>query len=172
VALAAPTIVAGEPVNGSPASYDDVVWPVALPLNLTLYNQRSANVQVSSNGVISLETLDYEFTNYALPYFNSEQFLDTGALPVWDDLYIYQGTQQGIFYEVDGTAPDRNVTFEWYCSHYMDSTQYYHFLAKFYEARPNVVTFTYLNMSDLGTSATVGVESYSGIVFSAHVYRR
>ena len=90
-------------------------------------------------------------------------FTDTAALALWDDLYIYQGTQQGIYYEVDGVAPNRKTTFEFYLSHCCSNTGlYYHFLMTFFEARPNVVTFNYLNISDCGTSATVGVESLSG----------
>ncbi|KAF2766711.1 hypothetical protein EJ03DRAFT_297946 [Teratosphaeria nubilosa] len=85
--------------------------------------------------------------------------MNTGVLGYWDDLYIYSGTQQGIFYEVDGTAPNRNVTFEFYMSHYQSSEAYYHFLIKFFESRPHVVTFQYLSVSDCGSSATVGVES-------------
>lgn len=30
LALASPTVIAGDPVNGSPTDYDDVVWPVSL----------------------------------------------------------------------------------------------------------------------------------------------
>lgn len=81
---------------------------------------------------------------------------------MWDDLYIYSGTQQGIYYEVDGTASSRTVTFEFYLSHYADADQYYHFLVRFFEAQSNVVTFQYRNVSDFGASATVGVESETG----------
>ncbi|KAK5125233.1 hypothetical protein LTR85_000909 [Meristemomyces frigidus] len=178
VALAAPTAIAGDPVNGSPGSYDDVTWPVSLPVNLTLFGQSSSNVLVSSNGVVGLTLLDYEYTNYELPYFSQQSscsgdeggydadgnyvypcFTDTAALGLWDDLFIYEGTQQGIFYEIDGAAPNRQTTFEFYLSHYADESQYYHFLILFFENRPNVVTFHYLNVSDFGASATVGVES-------------
>jgi hypothetical protein len=51
-------------------------------------------------------------------------------------------------------------------SHYQDSTQYYHFLMNFYEDRPNVVNYQYLNVSDYGTSATVGVQMASGMFIS------
>lgn len=34
-------------------------------------------------------------------------------------------TQQGIYYEVTGTEPSRQVTFEFYLSHIADATQYY-----------------------------------------------
>lgn len=34
-------------------------------------------------------------------------------------------TQQGIYYEVTGTQPSRQVTFEFYLSHIEDAGQYY-----------------------------------------------
>ncbi|KAK4549166.1 hypothetical protein LTR36_007624 [Oleoguttula mirabilis] len=170
VALAAPTAIAGDPINGAPTSYDDTTFPVSLPVALTLYGQTSSNVLVSSNGVVGLTTLNTMFSNQALPYFG---FMDTGALGLWDDLFIYAGTQQGIFYEVDGAAPNRITTFEFYLGHYADTTQYYHFLILFYEARPNVVTFKYLNVSDNGVSATVGVQSSAaGSLYEQYSYNQ
>ncbi|KAI7228811.1 hypothetical protein KC330_g7744 [Hortaea werneckii] len=69
---------------------------------------------------------------------------------------------QGIYYEISGTAPNRQVSFEFYESLYSDPTQSYHFLVHFLEASPNYVTFQYLDISDWGCTATVGVESLSG----------
>jgi hypothetical protein len=80
-------------------------------------------------------------------------------------LFLYQGTQQGIYYEVDGNSPNRQTTFEFFLSSYGDPTKYYHFLVKFFEDRLNVVTFQYLKVSDHGVSATVGVEMFSGMLF-------
>jgi hypothetical protein len=84
--------------------------------------------------------------------------------PLWSDVFIYQGTQQGIYYEVDSIAPSRRTTLEFYLSNYGDQTQYFHFLVKFFENRPNVITFQYLNVSDHGAAATVGVEMFSGML--------
>jgi len=64
-------------------------------------------------------------------------------LGLWDDLHIYEGTQQGIYYEVDGTAPNRQTTFEFYLDHCCeDQGKYYHFLIQFFEKRPNIVRRT------------------------------
>ena len=57
-------------------------------------------------------------------------------LPFWADLYIYEGTPQGIYYEVAGDAPNRTLTVEWYVSRYQNRDQYYHFSMKVEEARP------------------------------------
>ncbi|KAI7153132.1 uracil-DNA glycosylase [Hortaea werneckii] len=177
LALASPTAIIGD-LSGSPVDYDDVVSSeIELPFQIWLYSQSSANVRVSTNGVVGFTTLNNEFDNIDLPYFGfsncstipSEDgsgsdtcFTDTAALPLWADLYIYNGTQQGIYYEITGTAPNRQVSFEFYESLYSDPTQSYHFLVHFLEASTNYVTFEYLDISDWGCTATVGVESLSG----------
>ncbi|KAI6857652.1 uracil-DNA glycosylase [Hortaea werneckii] len=177
LALASPTAIIGD-LNGSPVDYDDVVSSeIELPFQVWLYSQSSANVRVSTNGVVGFTTLNNEFDNIDLPYFGFSNcsdipsddgsgsdtcFTDTAALPLWADLYIYNGTQQGIYYEITGTTPNRQVSFEFYESLYSDPSQSYHFLVHFLEASPNYVTFQYLNISDWGCTATVGVESLSG----------
>ncbi|KAI7369175.1 uracil-DNA glycosylase [Hortaea werneckii] len=177
LALASPTAIIGD-LSGSFVDYDDVVSSeIELPFQVWLYSQSSANVRISTNGVVGFTTLNNEFDNIDLPYFGFSNcsdipqedgpgsdtcFTDTAALALWADLYIYNGTQQGIYYEITGTAPNRQVTFEFYESLYSDPTQSYHFLVHFLEASPNYVTFQYLNISDWGCTATVGVESLSG----------
>ncbi|KAI6857868.1 hypothetical protein KC323_g7196 [Hortaea werneckii] len=174
VALASPTNIIGD-IYGSPSRYDDVSLPVSLPFPITLYGRSSSNVRVSTNGVVGLTALNYEYVNTALPYYGypncetqqvdngaggtmSNCFLETGALALWD----------GIYYEVTGTEPSRQVTFEFYLSHIADATQYYHYLIQFWEARPNIVSFQYLNVSDSGCSATVGVESQEAGLFQQY----
>ena len=97
-----------------------------------------------------------EYNNYMLPNYTD---LAVGVAPCWDDLYIFTGQPQGIFYSVSGSAPSRSLTIEFYESHYSDSTQYYHFLVSFWENMPNVTTIDYLNMSDSGSGATMGIEA-------------
>ncbi|KAI7551761.1 hypothetical protein KC331_g2343 [Hortaea werneckii] len=162
VALASPTVIIGD-IYGSPNSYDDVSLPVSLPFPITLYGRSSSNVRVSTNGVVGLTVLSREYTNRDLPYYgypNCEAqqlddgagrtmngcFLETGALALWDG-----ETQQGIYYEVTGTQPSRQVTFEFYLSHIEDAGQYYH-----------------LNVSDWGCSAAVGVESQGAGLFQQY----
>ncbi|KAI7472904.1 uracil-DNA glycosylase [Hortaea werneckii] len=156
LALASPTAIIGD-LSGSSVDDDDVVSSeIELPFQVWLYSQSSANVRVSTNGVVGFTTLNNEFDNINLPYFGFSNcsdipqedgsgsdtcFTDTAALALWADLYIYNGTQQGIYYEITGTAPNRQVTFEFYESLYSDPTQSYHFLVHFLEASPNYVTF-------------------------------
>ena len=113
---------------------------------------------IDSNQVLGFgaSSITNAYANSAMPNYTVDAL---GVFPCWDDLYIYQGQPQGIFYSIDGTAPNRSLTVEFYESHYSDSTQYYHFLVSFWENMPNVTTIDYLNMSDAGTSATVGIEA-------------
>ena len=156
VALAQPTAIAGD-VNGAPRDVDDEVYAVSLPVALTLYGQSSANIMVNSNAVLGLGTIDESLGYEHIPFY---RFQGSTVVGLWTDLYIYRGTQQGIYYQVSGTAPSRQTTFEFYIGHITDRSSYYHFLIKFAEDKPNIVTYQYLDVSDRGRSAVVGVQNY------------
>jgi hypothetical protein len=106
--------------------------------------------------VISFGGCSTAFTETALP---TTAFSGVTVLPYWDDLYFYENTSQGIYYQAQGTAPNRQLIFEYYCSHYLQPTNYYHFQVVFFENMPNVVQFIYYEATDQGASATVGVQS-------------
>ena len=77
----------------------------------------------------------------------------------WDDSYIYQGQPQGIYYEITGAGPSgTRVAFEFYLSHYHGSTQYYHYTVEYDSANPGVFIVKYYQVSDSGSSATVGMQ--------------
>ena len=77
---------------------------------------------------------------------------------LWDDLKIYIGTAQTIYYAVNGATPNRITTFEFYESNFGSSVQYYHFQIIFYENLPNIVKLFYFEMSDGGVGATIGLQ--------------
>lgn len=164
VALSQPTAIAGN-VNGAPYDIDDQVFGVSLPVALTLYGQSSSNVQVSSNAVLGLGSIDASYTPEPLLY---SDFNGPTVLGLWTDLYIYQGTQQGIYYQVSGSAPSRETTFEFYISFFRVPSAYYHFLIKFAEDKPNIVTYQYLDVSDHGSRALVGVQD-NNCKFDSHI---
>ncbi|KAK3658723.1 hypothetical protein LTR56_001594 [Elasticomyces elasticus] len=173
VALRSPTVIAGNTVSVT-SQVDDAVYTVTIPFALTVYGVASSTIQISSNGVLGLSAVTSDYANAALPQYTINS---VGVFPCWDDLLIFQSTPQGIFYSVDGTAPARSITFEWYTSHYQNATYYYHFLVSFWENLPNVTTFDYLaslpiliacggqeqplihNMTDGGISALAGIEA-------------
>jgi hypothetical protein len=62
--------------------------------------------------------------------------------PFWDDLYFQEGETHSIFYQYEGTAPNRSLTFEWYGTKYSAKGTYFaHFLVSFYEALPSWTTY-------------------------------
>lgn len=107
------------------------------------------------NGVLSLDSGSHSFSRTSLPTSNLPPY---SVLGLWSDLYIYQGTPQGIYYEVTGEVGARTIVFEWYCSQFHQPTQYYHFTMAFYEGRPGAVTTKYYDVLDKGSQAVVGVQ--------------
>ncbi|CAF3572243.1 unnamed protein product [Rotaria sp. Silwood1] len=106
--------------------------------------------------IICLAGCAGDWTNTALP---SGSFSGPTAFGLWDDLYIYSGTSESVYYGATGTYPNRNMVFEFYMAHYSSSTRYFHFQIVFNEASPNIVTYKYYQVADGGASATVGVQS-------------
>jgi len=91
----------------------------------------------------------------------------------WDDLFIFAGTTQNIYYEIDGNTvtvrsdADLNIGIadksasqvEYLVSHISFSDRIYHFSA-FYDANvPGVVQVKYYQMSEGGSSATIGMQN-------------
>ncbi|CAF4134845.1 unnamed protein product [Adineta steineri] len=137
---------------------DDDIQQVSLPVNVTLYNYSTSLVTVSSNGLLCLGYCTIAYANENLP---------TGlvggptAFVFWYDLAIYAGTGQMVYYSTSGTAPNRITGFEFYTSSSSYPSNYYHFLILFYENLPNIVEYVYLEISDGGSLATIGVQQSS-----------
>lgn len=94
----------------------------------------------------------------------SETPIPTTAFPgvtifaFWDDLFLYTNTSQGIYYAVQGNAPNRSLVFEYYTTHFGQVTQYYRFQVIFFEGVPGVVQYKYFDASDGGISCAVGIQ--------------
>jgi hypothetical protein len=90
-----------------------------------------------------------------LPHAN---FASTVAFPFFYNLFIENGTQQGVYYSISGNTLNRTIIFEYYTTR-LDKIQEYRFQVSFFEAKPNIVEFTYLNVSDDDViSALIGVQ--------------
>lgn len=87
--------------------------------------------------------------------------------PLWKDLKITKGKPHGIYYDVEGSAPNRTLSIEYYVTRYKLESQYFHFLVIFHEARPNFVTFRYHDVKDEGAEGTVGVQGPEGEFYLA-----
>ncbi|CAF3878678.1 unnamed protein product, partial [Rotaria sp. Silwood1] len=104
----------------------------------------------------------------ALPAGN---FFYATAFPFWDNLYIKNGTAQGIFYTIYGNTPNRTLVFEYYLSRADSEEEYYQFQVLFFEAKSGLVQFIYLNTPDGGRSAIVGVHASSSGPFMQYSFR-
>ncbi|KAH9905659.1 hypothetical protein F4778DRAFT_727071 [Xylariomycetidae sp. FL2044] len=158
VILSSPTPIVGS-LDGATRSSDDDYFSLDLPFAIGAYGQLSTHVYLSINGRLSLTPAGYTWSNNALP---DRDIPDLSVCGYYDDLYIYEGTQQGIYYDVTGLPGARTLVFEWYASHFGDSSQYYHFTMSFYESWPGVVDVVYYTTSDGGASATVGAQDLAG----------
>ena len=111
--------------------------------------------------VICLDTCTNAWTNGALP---DGRFGGATSFGYFDDLYIYAGTSQAVYYGTTGIYPNRNLVYEYYTAHYSSSTLYYRFQIVFYEASPGIVTYFYFQSSDSGASATIGVQGKLSLI--------
>ncbi|KAK4895773.1 hypothetical protein LTR27_006255 [Elasticomyces elasticus] len=161
-------VIAGNTVSVA-SQVDDAKYTVTIPFAITVYGVASSTIGVSSNGILGLSAVTTDYANAVLPAYTINS---VGVFPCWDDMIINVGAPQGIFYGVEGTAPNRAITFEWYCSQYNNVTFYYHFLVSFWENMPNVTTFDYLNMSNSGISATSGIEAQGPAKYSHYSFNQ
>jgi hypothetical protein len=97
-------------------------------------------------------------------------FYGTTAFPVWGNLYIENQTSQGIFYNIYGNKNNRTVVFEYYVTRYGPVKQYCHFQVLFFQAKPGIVQFIYLDVSDGGKSAIVGVQGKTYISINVLIF--
>ncbi|RDW56507.1 hypothetical protein BP5796_13148 [Coleophoma crateriformis] len=154
VLLASPTAIAGS-IQGSPSYFDDEYFALTVPFPIGAYGSYSTSVSLSLNGRLCIGDDSGAYANRQLP---DPYIPNTCILGYYDDLFIYEGTQQGIYYEVTGDIGSRKLVFEYYVSHYREASQYYHFTMSFYEATPGVTDVAYYSVSDFGASATVGAQ--------------
>jgi hypothetical protein len=73
-------------------------------------------------------------------------------------MYIYQDEQQWISYTICGDVGKRIFTLDWRVSKYQQVPELYRFSATFYEDKPGRILLRYIEISDQGSAATVGVE--------------
>jgi hypothetical protein len=89
------------------------------------------------------------------------EFTETTAFPYWVDQSIARETSQGIYYTIHGNIPNRTVIFEYYTTLSHDKEQYCHFQVLFFENKPNIIQFIYLDVPDDDKLPIVGVQGKS-----------
>ena len=136
---------------------DDGEANITLPFPFTFYGVTSTDVRVGNNGGIlfNATTGDVGVTNAALPVATPP----LSMLPFWDDIDSDTGD---VYWEVQGTAPNRMAIIEWYNRPHYSNTGAATFEVILYEGT-NEIKFQYADVDfgsasyDFGASATVGI---------------
>jgi subtilisin family serine protease len=93
---------------------DDSVATVTSPFPIEFGGGSFSNLYVSSNGTISFTDAFGGFLDVNLPPdFQPYQYVTTLVAPFWEDLYPVSGTNNNVFWEVTGAAPNRELAIEW-----------------------------------------------------------
>jgi hypothetical protein len=152
---------------------DDSAAQITSPFPIQFGGGSFSQLFVSSNGTISVTDPFDDFVNRFLgpggfPIFVQEP--TTIIAPWWTDLFPVKGTAQNVFWQVIGTAPNRQLVVEWrnvrsfVCR--SDSSANITFEAMFNEGSSDI-QFNYSDavfggdcaLQDYGQGATIGIQS-------------
>ena len=97
------------------------------------------------------------YSNTALPS-SSAGFTGPTVFGFWDDLYLTSGTAQSVYYATSGTAPNRQLIFEYYTGLFGNTGSLHRFQIVFSENSPGIVIIRYYQATSRGASATIGVQ--------------
>ncbi len=129
---------------------DDGVAQIAAPFPILFGDGSFDQLWISANGTISFTGAVSSYLHMPLPTgapFHSSTPLviaNTLVAPFWDDLLPQPGTAQNVFWDVTGTAPNRELVVEW----------------------RNLQTFDCLNEPDTVKFQAVFFENSSNILFN------
>ena len=148
------------PINTSGTALglsDDGEANINIPWGATFFGFTSNNLRVGNNGGIlfNATTGDVPVTNAALPIASPA----LSILPFWDDIDSDTGN---VYWEVQGTTPNRMLIVEWYNRPHFSNIGSATFEAILYEAT-NEIKFQYADVDfgdplyNNGVSATVGI---------------
>jgi hypothetical protein len=145
---------------------DDVTFLINLPFTFNFYCVDYTTARIGTNGFIAFPSASTRgLGNINLP----TTLVGACIYPFWDDLDINQATtpNAGVYTRVDGSAPNRVFTVEWYnAGHFADvANQVVTFQVKLFETSGQI-RYQYLDVFfggtqtgfDRGASATVGME--------------
>lgn len=136
---------------------DDGEANITIPWAATFFGVTSSNLRVGNNGVILFNATagDVGTANAALP----NAALGLAIAPFWDDIDSDTGD---VYWEVQGTAPNRMLIVEWYNRPHFSNIGSVTFQAILYETS-NEIKYQYLDVDfgdplySFGASATVGI---------------
>jgi hypothetical protein len=129
------------------------------------YGTPVTNIRISTNGYITFGTEGTDYSNDSIPNENSPNAI---IAPFWDDLNLTGLTgERGVWWDILGSAPNRQLVIEWYQVPSFDyGTETYSFVVILYESNDKI-KFQYLDVdsgtiNDFGAYATVGIENFDG----------
>src|SRR5207253_9385621 len=138
---------------------DDCVTTIGLPFPVQLYGSSYTQVTASSNGNLQFDSADAAYGNVCLP----AATFNNAILAHWDDLRT-DGSGNGIFSSISGSAPNRVFNIEWRTVYY-GTTQAANFEARLYEGQDRF-DVVYGQVEQGGSSATVGMQRGTGGSFT------
>ncbi|WP_069473001.1 S8 family serine peptidase [Candidatus Marithrix sp. Canyon 246] len=130
----------------------------SIPFEFNFYGQSYSDIAVGSNGGIYFEDTNLTLSNQPIP---SDMTINTFMAVLWDDLN--PGAGGGIFYEIQGTAPNRSLIIQWNEVPRFGINGNTSIQAILEEATGNII-MQYLDVNfdnasyDNGASATVGLQ--------------
>jgi len=144
---------------------DDSSALITPPFPIRFGGGSFSSLYVGSNGNVNFSGPFTAYSNESLP----TTTIGTLVAPFWDDLFAVSGTAQNVFWDVTGTAPNRELVIEWRdirnfsCN--ADGTATVKFQVVFFEGSSDIL-FNYADAlfggactsADQGASATVGVQ--------------
>ena len=140
---------------------DDGEYTITLPFTFMFYGAAYTEVTVGDGALLFGTSTQINNRNDCIPDDNSDGD-DALALPMWDDLNAEETSVGGVYWEVLGTAPERQVVIQYEDVPHYGSSSHYSFQAILLEADSQIL-FQYESISgddeySNGASATVGVQ--------------
>lgn len=173
----AQTPVPGTPyqISSGPISYADLPAPtvlstdvddgqnaIPLPFTVKFYDQDLDSVSMGNNGALAFPS----GTTISLTNATPGQSATPNAFiaPFWDDQRLYAANMGSIGYQVQGTAPNRTITFEWRrLSRFGSTGLVMSFQVRFYEGPSGRIDIDYGPITGTASfSATMGMEDQAG----------
>ncbi|MCA9548718.1 MAG: putative Ig domain-containing protein [Myxococcales bacterium] len=149
---------------------DDGQTNVTLPFPVIYYDVPYTSITVGHNGALVFPSGQSVSLGNVAP--GSASSPNNFIAPFWDDLRLYAANTGYIGYQVQGTAPNRTITFEyWNISRFGSTGVTFAMQVRFFETGNPVVEVDYGPMTGTATfSSTMGMEDAAGanaILFAA-----
>ena len=105
---------------------------------------------------LQILALDYGSAQYYQQSLPTNTIPPYTACPFWDDLYLYGGTTEGVYYQLNSTSG--TVTYEYILSGSGMPSDYYQYQVHYATSAPGVIYFRYFVVGELSGMAVVGVQ--------------